>query len=154
MSQSDIFNALTHHHDIQRKLCQELQSAITQKDRLKAQSAFTCLKNELEAHAAAEERHLYMPVMAFDDGLELSRHAIAEHHEMDEMMAVLSDGRTGDERFFETAQALIDETLHHLKEEENEFFKEAKKLLDKPTQERLGKLYQAEHQAFEDKHAE
>ena len=111
MSQSDIFNALTHHHDIQRKLCQELQSAITQKDRLKAQSAFTCLKNELEAHAAAEERHLYVPVMAFDDGLELSRHAIAEHHE-------------------------------------------AKKLLDKPTQERLGKLYQAEHQAFEDKHAE
>ena len=42
MSQSDIFNALTHHHDIQRKLCQELQSAITQKDRSKAQSAFTC----------------------------------------------------------------------------------------------------------------
>ncbi|STY90779.1 hemerythrin domain-containing protein [Moraxella bovis] len=154
MSQSDIFSTLIHHHDIQRKLCQDFQHAIIQQDRPKAESAFIPLKNELEAHAAAEERHLYVPVMAFDDGLELSRHAIAEHHEMDEMMAVLSDGRTGDERFFKTAQELIDETLHHLKEEENEFFKEARELLDKPTQERLGKLYQAEHQAFEDKHGE
>ncbi len=154
MSQSDIFHTLIRHHDIQRELCQAFKSAVEEKNRTKAEHAFLPLKNELEAHAAAEERHLYVPVMAFDDGLELSRHAIAEHHEMDEMIAILCDGRTGDERFFETALELIDETLHHLKEEENEFFKEARKLLDKPTQERLGVLYQAEHQAFEDKHAE
>lgn len=153
MSQSDIFHTLIRHHDIQRELCQAFKSAVEEKNRTKAEHAFLPLKNELEAHAAAEERHLYVPVMAFDEGLELSRHAIAEHHEMDEMIAILCDGRTSDERFFETALELIDETLHHLKEEENEFFKEARKLLDKPTQERLGALYQAEHQAFEDKHA-
>lgn len=148
----DIFTALTAKHDIQRKMCKDFQKHIDAKDRTKARAAFDELEAELKAHAAAEERHLYVPVMAFDEGLELSRHAIAEHHEMDEMMATLGDGRTGDERFFETAQALIDETLHHLEEEENEFFKEARKLLDVDTQKRLGTLYQAEHEAYEERH--
>ncbi|AKG14734.1 hemerythrin HHE cation-binding protein [Moraxella bovoculi] len=148
----DIFSALIAKHDIQRDLCKSFQKHVDAKDRNKAKEVFLELEEELKAHAAAEERHLYVPVMAFDEGLELSRHAIAEHHEMDELMATLGDGRTGDDRFFETANALIEETIHHLKEEENEFFKEAKKLLDADTQKRLGTLYQAEHDAYEARH--
>lgn len=152
ITDEDIFTALTNKHDIQRKMCQNLQKHLDLKDRTKARASFDELEAELKAHAAAEERHLYVPVMAFDEGLELSRHAIAEHHEMDEMMGTLADGRTGDERFFKTAQALIDETLHHLEEEEEEFFKQAKKLLDVDTQKRLGMLYRAEHEAYEKRH--
>ena len=154
MSELDIFAALTVHHDKQRKLCAEFKKQVDKKDRQAAEVTFALLKAELQAHAAAEERHLYIPVMAHDKGLDLSRHAIAEHQEMDELMATLSDGRTGDERFFETAAKLVDETLHHLKEEEGDFFKDAKKLLDKPTQMRLGSLYVAEHDAFEEKHGD
>lgn len=56
----------------------------------------------------------------------MSRHAIAEHHEMDELMATLNDGRTSDDNWQKTCVELIDKVRHHLKEEENEFFKDAK----------------------------
>ncbi|UNU72618.1 hemerythrin domain-containing protein [Moraxella nasovis] len=151
MENIDIFTALIKSHDVQRKLCDSLEMSLKDKDRKQAEQRYEPLRIELQAHAAAEERHLYVPVMKFDDGLDLSRHAIAEHHEMDEMMQVLSDGRTGDERFFETATKLIDEVRHHLKEEENNFFKDAKQLLDTQTQKRLGVLYQAEHESFEER---
>lgn len=148
----DIFDALIVKHDVQRDMCKTLQKYVDAKNRDKAKAAFLELEAELKAHAAAEERHLYVPVMEFDEGLELSRHAIAEHHEMDEMMEVLSDGRTSDDRFFATADELIHEVIHHLEEEEKEFFKQAKKLLDADTQKRLGTLYQAEHEAYEVRH--
>ena len=60
----------------------------------------------------SEERHLYAPVMEYDDGLDLSRHAIAEHHEMDEMMHKLNDGRISDDTWKETCHALIHELRH------------------------------------------
>lgn len=144
----DIFSVLIHHHDIQRKLCDKVESELD--DLTKAKKTYQQLDTELKAHAAAEERHLYIPSMQYDDGLDLSRHAIAEHHEMDEMMAILNDGRTGDDNWHKTCIELIDTVRHHLKEEEQEFFKEAKKLLDGDLQVRLGGLYLAEHHSFED----
>ena len=87
--------------------------------------------------------------MEYDDGLDLSRHAIAEHHEMDEMMHKLNDGRISDDTWKETCHALIHELRHHLKEEEKKFFIQAKKLLDEEQQERLGALYEVEHNHFE-----
>lgn len=148
MSQKDIFKVLIAHHDIQRKLCDELENKLSG-NLTSAKKHYEILDAELKAHAAAEERHLYIPAMQHDEGLDLSRHAIAEHHEMDEMMATLNDGRTGDENWHNTAKALIDKVRHHLKEEEQEFFKEARKILDNDLQKRLGQLYEAEHQAFE-----
>lgn len=147
--EQDIFSALIAKHDIQRKLCDELNTHLAKEDIKAAKERYAVLEIELQAHAAAEERHLYVPVMAYDAGLDLSRHAIAEHHEMDELMHKLNDGRIGDDTWTKTCQELVDEVRHHLKEEENEFFKDAKKLLDKEAQQRLGVLYLGEHNAFE-----
>ena len=47
---------------------------------------FKNLKVELEAHAAAEEHFLYSPMMMEDAGLSVSRHALSEHHKMEELM--------------------------------------------------------------------
>lgn len=146
----DIFSVLTAHHDIQRQLCDKINSELPNLD--KAKKTYQKLDIELKAHAAAEERHLYVPAMQYDDGLDLSRHAIAEHHEMDELMATLNDGRTSDDNWQKTCVELIDKVRHHLKEEENEFFKDAKKILDKDTQNRLGVLYTAEHNEFYSEH--
>lgn len=147
-----IFQALTARHDIQRVLCDKLEKLIKNNELQQAKDFYPQLDIELKAHATAEERHLYVPVMSHDDGMDLSRHAIAEHHEMDEMMATLNDGRTSDDNWLKTCEALIHEVRHHLKEEENKFFKDAKTLLDKETQQRLGSLYQVEHHEFETNH--
>ncbi|MFB2578558.1 hemerythrin domain-containing protein [Acinetobacter sp. c2-A9] len=92
--------------------------------------------------------------MQYDEGLDLSRHAIAEHHDMDEMIEKLNDGRISDATWIETCKELIHEVRHHLEEEEQKFFKDAKKILATEQQQRLGALYLVEHQQFEKNNAE
>lgn len=147
----DIFAALITKHDIQRDLCDKLENETNNEKR---KTIYKELKGELQAHAAAEERHLYIPVMQHDEGLDLSRHAITEHHEMDEMMETLDDGRISQDTWDTTCADLIHKVRHHLQEEENEFFKEARKILDDDLQQRLGALYQVEHDEFEKTHAD
>lgn len=136
-------------HELQRDLCKKIDDFVKNDDLKNAKKIYQQLDIELKAHATGEERHLYIPVMQHDEGLDLLRHAIAEHHEMDEMMEILNDGRTSDENWVKTVSELTHKVIHHLKEEEQEFFKDAKKILDKDLQQRLGSLYQVEHAEFE-----
>lgn len=151
--QTDIFKVLKQKHDVQRKLCKTLKQHLEADDMAAAKSCYPSLELELKAHAAAEERHLYVPVMQYDEGLDLSRHAIAEHHEMDELMERLNDGRISDKTWKTACGELIHEVLHHIKEEEEQFFGDAKKILDKQQQVRLGALYETEHETFEQNNA-
>lgn len=147
----DIFAALIEQHEYQRKLCDDLEQ---ESNFAKRQAVFGRLKLELRAHEAAEERHLYVPVMQHDEGLDLSRHAITEHHEIDEMLTTMEDGRISQATWEKTCADLIEQVRHHLQEEENKFFKQARTILDDDLQQRLGTLYQAEHDAFAKAHAE
>lgn len=147
----DIFAALIAKHDIQRDMCDKLEKETNFEKR---KALFAELKLELNAHAAAEERHLYIPVMQHDDGLDLSRHAITEHHEMDEMIETMEDGRISQQTWEDTCADLIEKVRHHLQEEEKEFFVEARKILDDDLQQRLGALYQVEHDEYEKAHAD
>lgn len=147
----DIFAALIEKHEVQRALCDKLEKT---EGEAQSKAIYADLKLELQAHAAAEERHLYVPVMQHDEGLDLSRHAITEHHEMDEMMETLDDSSIGKEKWDKACADLIHKVRHHLKEEENEFFEQAKEILDTDLQQRLGALYQVEHAEFEQTHAD
>lgn len=150
--QDDIFQALIKSHETQRTQAMALEGALKAGKIDEAKALYPEFALELQAHAAAEERHLYIPVMQHDAGLDLSRHAITEHHKMDELMATLSDGRTGDANWQKALLELIEVTRHHLKEEESAFFKEARGILDTDLQARLGSLYQVEHTQFEQTH--
>lgn len=150
-TKQNIFQALIKHHDIQRGLCDDIEKLLP--NNLEgAKEVYETLALELQAHAAAEERHFYVPAMRYDEGLDLSRHAITEHHQMDELMSTLSDGRTSDDKWRKTCQELLHTVRHHVNEEEDEFFKQARKILDNEQQKRLGSLYQVEHQEFEVEH--
>ena len=81
------FTALRESHDIQRELCAKVSN--TQGESSERDSLFQQLVRELKAHARAEERFFYLPLMEYDQGVDLSRHAIAEHHEMDELIEQL-----------------------------------------------------------------
>ncbi|KPB77440.1 Uncharacterized protein AC507_5034 [Pseudomonas syringae pv. maculicola] len=80
----NIFEALRESHDRQRGYADALIQ--THGDSEERAKAYKQLKEELQAHETAEERFFYIPLMAHDNGVDLSRHAISEHHEMDEMM--------------------------------------------------------------------
>ena len=65
-----IFNAIRESHDLQRDLCRKLTAS--RRDMTARQLLFLQLKVELMAHAAAEERHLYVPLLMEDGGRLLS----------------------------------------------------------------------------------
>lgn len=85
----NIFEALRESHDRQRGYADALIQ--TSGDSVEREKAYKQLKDELQAHETAEERFFYIPLMAHDNGVDLSRHAISEHHEMDEMMEELDE---------------------------------------------------------------
>ena len=141
----DIFAALIDNHEIQRALCDKLEST---KDEAQRKAIYEELKLELHSHAAAEERHLYVPVMQHDDGLDLSRHAITEHHEMDELVEKLEETDMSNPSWLATAKQLSEKVHHHLKEEEHKFFQQAGKILEDDEKEKLGKKYLTEYQKY------
>ncbi len=122
-----IFDAIRESHDLQRDLCRKLSAS--RGDPGARQVLFLQLKVELMAHAAAEERHLYIPLLMEDGGLDASRHALHEHHEVDELLEALSVRNKQQAGWITTAKKLSFKVRHHLKEEESKFFQVAGRLL-------------------------
>jgi hypothetical protein len=141
----NIFEALRESHERQRTYAKALIH--TSGDSPERVEAYKQLKSELQAHATAEERHFYIPLMEFDNGIDLSRHGIAEHHEMDEMMEELDDTEMSSPAWLVTAKKLSEKVHHHLEEEEQRFFQMAGKLLNDKQKESLAGQYEKEYKA-------
>ena len=141
----NIFEALRQSHERQRTYADALIQ--TSGDTPERVEAYKQLKSELQAHETAEERHFYIPLMEFDNGVDLSRHAISEHHEMDEMMEELDETEMSSPAWLATAKKLAEKVHHHLKEEEQKFFQQAGKLLDDQQKETLAGQYLKEFKA-------
>jgi hemerythrin-like domain-containing protein len=145
----DIFDALLQSHQLQRAICKRLLAAIGDPDA--RGKAFDDLKAELAAHETAEERAFYVPLIEHDETVDAARHGIAEHHEMDEMVEELDKLEMGSAEWLETLGKLVHRIDHHLKEEEEKFFPQARKVLSRPEQKALGEPYQAEHDRLKEK---
>lgn len=138
----NIFEALRKDHGIQRKLADKLIE--TQGDSESRDKLFNELKTELKAHAAAEERHFYIPLMEDDLTQEKSRHSVAEHHEIDEMIAALEDTDYSSPAWLVEAKKLQHKVHHHLDEEEHEVFQMAGKVLTEKQKQQLATDYEIE----------
>lgn len=139
----NLYDALRESHDIQRSLCRTLTSGRARPEtRL---GAFRELAVELAAHAAAEERFLYVPMLMDDAGLNVSRHALAEHHELDELVERLRGVDPDTDDFADGARDLAHKVNHHLGEEEQGFFQLSGRILDAATKRDLAKRYVADY---------
>ncbi|EFF81292.1 hemerythrin domain-containing protein [Acinetobacter haemolyticus] len=142
----NIFEALRESHDKQRSLAKKLVETSGHSEERK--ELFDLLKNELYAHSVAEDRYLYIPLMFDDVGLDITRHALAEHHEMDELVETLEETDMSNPSWLATAKQLSEKVHHHLKEEEHKFFQQAGKILADAEKEKLGKQYLAEYKKY------
>ena len=122
-----IFEALRSDHEIQRDLVDRLVETTGDSDERK--SVFERLKVELEAHAIAEERCFYVPLMQDDLTQEKARHSVSEHHEIDELVQKLVEYDRTASAWLTTAEELHHKVHHHLDEEEQEVFQLAGKAL-------------------------
>ena len=139
----NIFEALRESHEVQRDLAEKLVN--TSGDTPERRELFELLKNELFAHAVAEDRYLYIPLMMTDSGLNISRHALAEHHKMDELLEQLTETEFSNPGWLSIAKKLSETVHHHLQEEEHGFFQQAGKILEDKEKETLAKKYHQEY---------
>ena len=138
----NIFQALLVSHREQRELSARLLASKPATE--ERQHVFEELKRELSAHETAEERCFYVPLIEHDRSVDLSRHAIAEHHEMDEMVEHLEQVDPHAAEWQECCQKLCDKIEHHINEEEQKFFPQAGEVLAEAQKLQLAKDYEAE----------
>lgn len=135
----NIYDALRESHDTQRKLCRKLLR--TKPGTAGRDETFQALYIELEAHAAAEERFLYAPILMDDNGLSPSRHALAEHHDIEEILEDLQSEPSSSAGWLARAKTLSRKVHHHLKEEEKKFFQASGKILTESQKFKLARQY-------------
>ncbi len=137
-----IFEALRNDHDKQRALIKLLLGTHGDSD-VRAEY-YQQLKAELETHAVAEERHFYAPLMQLDNTVDLSRHGVAEHHQIDKFIAELDTLDMSSPQWLLTFKKLAHKVDHHLEEEEQEFFQQAGRALSDGEKEKLADHYLTE----------
>jgi hemerythrin superfamily protein len=138
-----IYDALRESHEIQRSLLRQLLRS--QPGTRQRVALFTQVRNELQAHEAAEERFLYVPILMDDLGLSSSRHALHEHHEIDELVEDLQKIKPADDAWLDKARELSKKVHHHLREEEKKFFQVSGKVLGARQKSSLAKDYRRDY---------
>jgi len=147
----NIFEALRVSHETQRALSARLLAS--EPGTPQRHKVFLQLKRELLAHETAEERCFYVPLFDHDATVDAARHAISEHHQMDEMIEDLEGQEMNAPGWMAGAKKLCAKIEHHLGEEETKFFQEAGKVLTEAQKTSLAKDYEAEFTSMRVKEA-
>jgi hemerythrin superfamily protein len=137
-----IFEALRADHDTQRTLIDLVTK--TEGDSEGRRELFERLRRAMEAHASAEERFFYVPLMEHDVTQSHARHSVAEHKELDDFLEQLEGYDMSAPQWLLTARELSERLLHHLAEEEKEIFPVAGKALSEAEKTDLAAGYQDE----------
>jgi ElaB/YqjD/DUF883 family membrane-anchored ribosome-binding protein len=81
-----------------------------------------------------------------DMGLQSSRHALSEHHDIDELVEDLQALEATGDAWGEKAKELAHKVRHHLKEEETKFFQVSGKILSDAQKRTLAGKYRRDYQ--------
>lgn len=139
-----IYDALHESHETQRSLCRRLLRSRPGSDARR--DLFRELRIELGAHEAAEERFLYVPMLMDDAGLDASRHALHEHHEIDELVDDVKALDPAGAAWLDKVRELSERVHHHLREEERKFFQVSGKIIGDTQKHRLATGYRKDLQ--------
>lgn len=122
-----IFARLKQDHDKHRELLDRIFDSHDEDERREA--LFTELTRELKSHAAAEEQALYSTMLRKPETTDETRHSVAEHHEIDEMLNDLAATQMSSGDWMSQFKTLDHRYRHHIEEEEDEHFPDFEKYL-------------------------
>lgn len=143
-----IFGRLVEDHDRHRALLAMIEdSEPGSKDRA---ALFTELTHELKSHAAAEEQALWSSILRNPATTDDGRHAVAEHKQIDDMLADLAARDMAKKGWIKRFAALKDKYLHHLREEEQEQFVSAERTLTATDKRHMLRVFNARKRAEKD----
>lgn len=125
---TEIFDRLKQDHDRHRELLDKLLE--TSGDSAEREELFTELTKELKGHAAAEEQALYSTMLRKPPTTDETRHSVAEHHEIDEMLNDLAATDMAEGGWLTKFKTFAHDYRHHIEEEEEDHFPDFAKYLD------------------------
>ncbi|MDA0221502.1 MAG: hemerythrin domain-containing protein [Proteobacteria bacterium] len=140
-----IYEVLKKDHDSHREVLKRLDA--TSGDSPEREELYATMKQEVEAHTAAEEETFYATLMARPEGQEKARHSVSEHKEAVDLLGELDDTAFSSPGWLPRFRKLKEELEHHMDEEENEIFKRARKLIAEPEARELGEAFLERKQA-------
>ena len=126
---SDIFDRLKQDHETHRQLLDKMGETSGESDeRARLLEEFTL---EVKSHASAEEQALYSTMLRKPPTTDETRHSVAEHHELEEMMNDLAATDMSSSAWLSKFEKLDHDYRHHINEEEEDHFPDfAKHLTD------------------------
>ncbi|MEW4467456.1 hemerythrin domain-containing protein [Parasphingorhabdus sp. JC815] len=134
-----IFEFLKKDHDKHRELLKKIEN--TEGDSADRRELFTEFREEVTAHANAEEQSLYAEMLSRPELQADGRHSVAEHKEVDDLLAELADMDMSSPGWLQKFKKLRHDYEHHIDEEEQDMFPAADEEFAAKCEERLGDLY-------------
>ncbi len=139
----NIFSILKAEHDEVKALLEKAEDTTMRAEQTRKE-LFEKIYEALMLHAKAEQRSLYDRLDQDKEFHELLLEAEEEHHLVERSLNEIEGTHSDDERWKAKITVLKEILEHHVKEEEEEMFPRAKKLLSKEEQETLGELFMQE----------
>ena len=129
----------------------ESEKKLTKADGKKKEAIFTQIKAALTVHATIEEEIFYPAVKAAraKNVKDEVREAYEEHKQIKSLLAQISGITSADETYDMKIKVLREDVEHHVREEENEMFPDAKKFLRAKRLIELGAELEARKQQLE-----
>ncbi len=135
----DIFGRLKEDHEDHRKLLDKI--AETDGGTERQRELFEQFTLDVKSHAAAEEQALYSTMLRKPKATEETRHSVAEHHELDELMNDLAATDMSSPAWLQKFKALDHDYRHHIDEEEKDHFPDFEKLLTEEDREYMRNVF-------------
>lgn len=133
----DVFQELKKDHQEVRQLFGKIE-ALSSGARKTREDLFGKLKAELLRHAKAEEKAFYPRFRDQDQTHDLIEEAYSEHKHTEQMLERIEKMAVDSDEWMEAIKELKKEVEHHVREEENQLFPKARKLVDKNEIDSLG----------------
>ncbi|HYO91731.1 MAG TPA: hemerythrin domain-containing protein [Pyrinomonadaceae bacterium] len=133
----DAFELLKKDHEKVSGIFEKLD-ATTERGVKTREELFARLKTELDIHSQIEEQLLYPILKEAKETHEITLEAVEEHHVVKQLLAELEELPKDDETWGAKLTVLKENVEHHVEEEEDEMFKDARKVLNSEQLEELG----------------
>jgi hemerythrin-like domain-containing protein len=133
----DAISLLEEDHRKMKKLLSALEST-TERGVKTREELFATVEDELTVHETIEEEIFYPALKEHPKTKEIALEAYEEHHVVDMVMAEIEDVPYDDETWGAKFKVMKENIEHHIEEEENEMFKQARQVFEEDELESLG----------------
>ena len=125
----DALQLLKEDHEKVKRMLEELDATTERAEKTRTET-FERLKHDLTIHETIEEEILYPALKEFAKTKDITLEAFEEHHVVDLIVAELEATPVTDETWGAKLTVMKENLEHHIEEEEDEMFKQARQVMD------------------------